>query len=187
MYWSRRLRPGHRLNQLMTHQHPVDRRPGQARTPAAAHLEDQAARPPPGVGPAQLTNQRLDLGRDPPRMPPGRMRAVSQAIKTLSPVPGHPPVHGLPGNAIPLGDLNHRSPGQHLHNGAVPLLDHIQLPKHERECHASSGATVSHIKRSRAALCSPCGEDFLYVFKGARSAPDPAGHRSWESAVRGRR
>jgi hypothetical protein len=100
--------------------------------------------------PAQLANQRLDLRRDPPRVLPGRMRPVSQAIQTLSPVPDHPTMHGLPGNAIPLGDLDHRSTGQDLHNGAVSLLDHVQLPKHERECHASNGATVSHIKRSRA-------------------------------------
>ena len=130
------------------------------------------------MGPAQLANQRLSLRRDPPGVLPGCVQPVHQAIKTLSPVPGHPPVHGLPGNAIPLGDLNHRSPGQHLHNGAVSLLDHIQLPKHERECHASSGATVSHIKRSRAALCSPCGEDFLYVFKGARARRAPSGASS---------
>ena len=35
-----------------------------------------------------------------------------------------------------------------LKNSLVPLLDHAQLPKHERECHASSEATASHIKRS---------------------------------------
>jgi hypothetical protein len=74
------------------------------------------------------------------------MRPVSQAIKTLSPVPGHPTVHRLPGNAVSLGDLDDRSPGQDLHNGAVSLLDHVQLPKHERERHTSNEATVSHIK-----------------------------------------
>jgi len=100
--------------------------------------------------PAQLANQRFHFRPDPPRVLPGRVRPVSQAIQALSPVPGHPPVHGLPGDAIPLSDLDDRSPRQDLHNGAVPLLDHVQLPKHERECHASSGATVSHIKRSRA-------------------------------------
>src|SRR5215471_1836977 len=31
------------------------------------------------------------------------------------------------------------------------LLDHVQLPKHEGERDRSSGATVSHIKRSRSA------------------------------------
>ena len=60
-------------------------------------------------------------------------------------------MHGLPDDAIPFSNLNDRSPGQDLHNGAVSLLEHVQLPKHERECHPSSGATVSHIKRSRAA------------------------------------
>ena len=32
-----------------------------------------------------------------------------------------------------------------------------------------------------------CGEKYLYVFKGARSAPDPAGHQSWQSVTRGMR
>jgi hypothetical protein len=122
------------------------------------------------VGPAQLANQRLDLGRDPPRVLPGRVGPVSQAIKTLSPVPGHPPVHSLPDHAVSLGDLDDRSPRQDLHNGAVSLLDHVQLPKHERECHASSGATVSHIKRSRATSVAQCCDNFLYYFKGAPSA-----------------
>ena len=134
----------------MTDQHPVNRGPGQARITTAAHLEDQAARPPPAMRPAQLANQRLSLRGDPPRVLPGRVRPVRQAIQALSPVPGNPPVHGLPHDAISLGHLDNRSAGQHLHNGAISLLDHVQLPKHERECHASSDATVSHIKRSRA-------------------------------------
>jgi len=78
----------------------------------------------------------------------GRVGPVSQAIKTLSPVPGHPTVHGLPDDAISFGDLDDRSAGQDLQNGVVSLLDHVQLPKHEWERHASSGATASHIKRS---------------------------------------
>jgi hypothetical protein len=67
----------------------------------------------------------------------GRVGPVSQAIKTLSPVPGHPAMHGLPGDAVSFGDLDDRSARQHLHNGAVSLLDHVQLPKHERERHTS--------------------------------------------------
>ena len=158
----------------MADQHPVNGGPGQARIAAAVHLEDQAARPPAAVGPAQLANQRLSLRRDPPRMLSGRVGPVSQAIQALSPVPGQPAMHGLPGNAVTLGDLDDRSPGQDLHNGAVSLLDHVQLPKHERERHTSSGATVSHIKRSRAAVRHlTLGENFLYGFKGAQSAPGP--------------
>src|SRR5262249_2599056 len=152
---------------------------------AAAHLEDQAARPPPAVRPAQLANQRLRLRRDPPRVLPGRVGPVSQAIQALSPVPGHPAVHGLPDDAVSLGDLDNRSAGQYLHNSAVSLLDHVQLPKHERECRASSGATVSHIKRSRTTDGTSAGENFLLVFKGARSAPGPAGPRLLASAARG--
>jgi len=100
--------------------------------------------------PAQLANQRLSLRGDPPRVLPGRVRPVRQAIQALSPVPGNPTVHGLPDNAVSFGDLDNRSARQDLQNSAVSLLDHVQLPKHERECHASSDATVSHIKRSRA-------------------------------------
>jgi hypothetical protein len=72
---------------------------------------------------------------------------VSQAIKTLSPVPDNPTMHGLTDDAISFGDFDDRIPGQDLQNGAISLLDHVQLPKHERERHRSSGATVSHIKR----------------------------------------
>jgi hypothetical protein len=118
-----------RLDELVTDKHPVNRGPGQAWIPTAVQLEDQAARPPPGVGPAQLANQRLNLRRNPPRMLPGRMRPVSQAIKTIRPVPGKSTMHGLPGDAVSFGDLDDRSPGQDLHNGAVSLLDHVQLPK----------------------------------------------------------
>jgi hypothetical protein len=118
-------------------------------------------RPPAAVGSSQLTYQRLSLRRDPPRVPPGRVGPVSQAIQTLSPVPGNPAVHCLPDNAVSFGDLDHRSAGQDLQNGAVSLLDHVQLPKHEWERHPSSGATVSHIKRSRAPWWTPTGDEFL--------------------------
>jgi hypothetical protein len=77
------------------------------------------------------------------------MRAVSQASHTAIPVTGYPPVHGLPGRPKAFGDLSYRDAIQNLQHGLVSLLDHVQLPKHERECHASSGATMSHIKRSR--------------------------------------
>jgi hypothetical protein len=138
------------------------------------------ARAPAAVGTPQLANQRLDLGRDPPRVLPGRVGPVSQAIKTLSPAPDNPPVHGLPDDAVSLSDLHDRGAGQDLQHGTVSLLDHVQLPKHERKRHRSSGATVSHIKRSRAHPWSVvrCGENFLYVFKGARSAPRADGATS---------
>src|SRR5258706_10689922 len=47
------------------------------------------------------------------------------------------------------GDLDRRNPGQDFQHRPVPLLHHVQLRKHERERHPSSGATVSHIKRNR--------------------------------------
>jgi hypothetical protein len=91
------------------------------------------------------------------------MRTVGQARDPISLIPRHPPVHRLPSNAMPLGDLDRRKHGQHFRHGPVPLLDHVQLPKHERERHRSSGATVSHIKtepgtrgaRVRAAARAP--------------------------------
>jgi hypothetical protein len=43
---------------------------------------------------------------------------VSQAIEAHSPVPGNPPVHGLPGDAVSFSDLDDRSTGQDLHNRA---------------------------------------------------------------------
>jgi hypothetical protein len=104
------------------------------------------------VRPAQLANQRLDLGQDPPRMLSGRVGPVGQAIKTLSPITGHPTMHGLPDDAVSFGDFDDRSARQDLQHGTVSLLDHIQFPKHERERRASSEATVLHIKRSRPHL-----------------------------------
>jgi hypothetical protein len=144
----------HRLDQLMADQDPVDRGPGHTRIAAAVQLEHQTARSPPAVRPPQLADQSLDLGADPPRMLFRRMGPVGQAGDAVSAIPRHPPVHRLPGHAIPLGDLDRRNPGQHFQHGPVPLLDHVQLPKHERERHRSSGATVSHIKRSQTS--APC-------------------------------
>jgi hypothetical protein len=71
-------------------------------------------------------------------------------------------MHRLAGHPIALGDLGHRNPRQDLQHRAVSLLDHVQLPKHERERHRSSGATVSHIKRSRACPGRVRREKFLY-------------------------
>ena len=71
------------------------------------------------------------------------------------------------------------------------MLDHAQLPHHERQCQASSGtAHADASRRSGAVLRRPCQvslptlptlspsggggrscENFLYGFKGARSAP----------------
>jgi hypothetical protein len=67
-----------------------------------------------------------------------------------------------------------RVPGSHR------LLDHIPPPKHERERHSSSGATVSHIKRSQTCLVPEClvpqaCYNFLYGFKGASTARQPSG------------
>src|SRR6266542_3247904 len=53
-----------------------------------------------------------------------------------------------------------RAPGSHR------LLDHIPPPKHERERHASIGATVSHIKRSRTDGRPHGCEDFLHGHQG---------------------
>ena len=79
----------------------------------------------------------------------------SQPSDSFQPIARHPPVHCLPGHPITLGDLNNRDTGKDLQHGPVSLLDHIQLPKHERERRASSGATVSHIKRSRTPVPTP--------------------------------
>jgi hypothetical protein len=95
-----------------------------------------------------LQRNALDLSADPPRMLLRRMRPVSQADNTAAPITGDPPVHGLPGHSEAFGDLGYRDAIPYLQHGLVSLLDHVHLPKHERECHASSEATVSHIKRS---------------------------------------
>jgi hypothetical protein len=64
------------------------------------------------------------------------------------------------------GHLGHRNTS---HHGPESLHGHAQLPKHERDCRASSEATVSHIKRSlTGAEPSASGEatgceDFLHA------------------------
>jgi hypothetical protein len=59
-----------------------------------------------------------------------------------------------------------RGDGDAVLDGEV-LLDHVQLPKHERECQASSGAHVSSIKRDSTLLLAGVSENFLYYFKAA--------------------
>jgi hypothetical protein len=91
---------------------------------------------------AQVTDHRLHLGADPPRMRLRRMRAVSQAVNTALPVTSHPPVHRLAGHPETLGNLSDRNAIKDLKDGAISLLDHVQLPQHEQECQASNGVHV---------------------------------------------
>jgi hypothetical protein len=75
------------------------------------------------------------------------MRAVSPAVNTALPVTSHPPVHRLAGHPETLGNLSDRNAIKDLKDGAISLLDHVQLPQHERSvkhqaksmCKASSG------------------------------------------------
>jgi len=70
---------------------------------------------------------------------------------------------------------------------ALAPIGHLQLPQHERECHASSGANVSSIKRdsTSGAIRGHQGpseairsrDNFLYGFKGAPAARQPSGLR----------
>jgi hypothetical protein len=57
----------------------------------------------------------------------------------------------------------------------IPLLHHVQLPKHERERHRSSGATVSHIKRSRAHATARSTENLAYAL--LRRVPEMSPNR----------
>ena len=41
---------------------------------------------------------------------------------------------------------------------------------------------MSTISRSRTPCRLPCRENFLYVFKGARSAPGEQDHRAWHGS-----
>ena len=76
----------------------------------------------------------------------------------------------LAGHPEPPGHRSDRNAVKDLKHSLVPLLDHVQLPKHERDCHASSEATVSHIKRSLTRDHPPDAVSFLYSFKAARRA-----------------
>ena len=69
------------------------------------------------------------------------------------------------GGGVVAGQLHDGSPGTSRGGlgppaRPVPLLDDAQLAKHEQERHASSGATVSHIKRSRTNIPILAGENF---------------------------
>jgi len=165
----------YRLNQPVADQHPVDRGPGQARIAAPVQLEYQAARAPPAVRPPQFADHRLNLRGYLPRMTPGGMRAIGQPADAIRPIPRHPPVHGLTGHPIPLRHLDHRNPGQDFQHRVIPLLHHVQLPKHERERHRSSGATVSHIKRSRAHATARSTENLAYAL--LRRVPEMSPNR----------
>jgi hypothetical protein len=113
----------------------------------------------------------------------GSVRAIHQPVDPLSPIPRHPPVHCLAAYPIPLRHLDHWNPGQDFQHRPVPLLGHIQLPQHERECQASSEAKVSSIKRDSTCLApgllqETC-DNFLHRFKGTpaarRASPATAG------------
>jgi len=58
------------------------------------------------------------------------MGAVSRPGQPVLAVTGHLPVHRLPGHPEPLGHLSDRNVVKDLKNSLVPLLDHVQLPKH---------------------------------------------------------
>jgi hypothetical protein len=102
------------------------------------------------VSSAQIANQRLSLRGDPPRCCLGAWDRLARPSGLSARYRATQRRTGLPDNAVSFSDRDDRSPGQDFQNGAVSLLDHVQLPKHDRERRASSGAAVSHIKRSRA-------------------------------------
>jgi hypothetical protein len=122
----------------------------------ALKLEDQAARPPAAVSSAQVADHGLGLGAQLPRVRLRRVRPAGQPGQPALAVTGHPAVHRLAGHPEPHGHLSDRNVVKDLKNSLVPLFYHVQLPKHERECHASSEATVSHIKRSLTRTRQEC-------------------------------
>jgi hypothetical protein len=174
--------PRLRLDQPVADQGAVDAGAGHL-VAAAAHLEYQPAWTPLRVPAAKLADQLLGLGRDAPGMVMDLVAAVLQPRDPFLPVAHQPRVHALAADPIPFGDLGHRNPGADFQHGAVSLLGHTQLPQHERECQASSEAKVSSIKRDSTTPVVRCGENFPYVFKGARSAP----YRDWPPSMRKRR
>ena len=98
------------------------------------------------------------------------MAAVRQTRRALTPIAAQPGMHALAAHPVPPGDLDHRNPGQHFQHRPVSLLGHAQLPQHERECQASSGADLSSIKRDNTPAVPAVCENFLYGFKAARRA-----------------
>ena len=135
------------------------------------------------MGAPKLADRFLNLSWDPPGMAMDPVTAVLQPRDAFLPVTGQPGVHALAADAMPFGDLGHRNTDADFQHGTVSLLGHAQLPQHERECQASSEAKVSSIKRDTTGAWPRCGENFLLVFKGARSAPG----RGWLPDMQKRR
>ena len=133
--------PRLRLQQAVTDQRPVDAGAGHLMT-AAAHLEHQPARTPLRVPPPKLADQLLGPGGDAPGMVMDLVAAVFQADDAFLPIAHQPGVHALAADPVPLGDLGHRNAAADFQHGPVSLLGHAQLPQHDRECQASSGAHV---------------------------------------------
>ena len=76
-------------------------------------------------------------------------------------------MHRLPGDAEPLARPRRPGVPDKTSTTARYLCSTTFSSRSMRERHTSSEATVSHIKRSRAARCAPGCENFLYVFKAA--------------------
>ena len=150
--------------QAMADQHPVDGRPGRQRAHTLAFPSSNNSRrgPHPAVRPAHPADQRLQLRRDLPRM----LRAPYDCGL---PGPAGPRPGSGASQACTLWRLTpYRSatsvtgtPAMHFQHGPVSLLGHAQLPQHERECQASSGAHVSSIKRDSTF----CGELLVSTFR----------------------
>ena len=142
--------PGPGLDRAIADQHPVDRGAGHCAQAAAIHLEHQPLGTPPPMSPAQLADNRLQLGRDLPLMRVHLMAAISQAERPFLPVTAQPGVHALAADTKALSNLSRRRSHHHFQHRPVPLPGHAQLPQHERKCQASSEAGVSNIKRDNA-------------------------------------
>jgi len=99
---------------------------------------------------------------------------VDDELAALIPIPAQPSMQTLAAQSAPLRGPSHLNTGQHFQRRPVSLLGHVQLPRHERECQASSGADLSSIKRdstqARSQARSGICENFLYGFKAARRA-----------------
>ena len=98
-----------RLDQPMTHQTPINRRPPRQRHhPIAVQPMTDRARPPPRMLTTQLHDPRLHLRRHLMRTRPRHRRLINQTGQTLRRIPTQPPMHRLTLTPNAPGHLAHR-------------------------------------------------------------------------------
>jgi hypothetical protein len=87
------------------------------------------------MSPPHLHDPSLHLSRRLMRTRHRLRRPVHQTRQTLIRVTAQPPMHSLPSNPIPAGNISHRRPAHDLQHRLIPLLHNTQLHQQRRPPH----------------------------------------------------